>query len=89
MKSNKIKKIVIENRSLFWSINENDLDRISTELVVETILSYGDEKSVKELFDILGIKKVAEIFFKQISQKRCNYPPRTRHYFSLYFKKYA
>ena len=89
MKSNQLLKIIRENRPLFWSMNEKDLDKISTELVVETILSYGDEKSVKELIDTLGIREVARIFFTQISRKRCNYPPRTRQYFSLYFKKYA
>ena len=89
MKQNEINKIVQENRSLFWSVSEKDLNNMSTELVVETILTYGNEKSVKKLIDTLGIKKVADIFFKQISQKRCNYPQRTRHYFTLYFKKYA
>jgi len=89
MKQNEINKIVQENRSLFWSVSEKDLSNISTELVVETILTYGNEKSVKKLINILGIKKVADIFFKQISQKRCNYPARTHHYFNLYFKKYA
>ena len=89
MKKNEIHKIVQENRSLFWSVSEADLDRLSVDLIVETILSYGDEKSVKALLNTLGTKNVAAIFFKQISRKRCNYPPRTRHYFSLYFKKYA
>jgi len=89
MKKNDIYQIIRENRSLFWSVGEANLKHISVELAVETILSYGDEKSVKALLSALGTKKVAAIFFKQTSRKRCNYPPRTRHYFSLYFRKYA
>ena len=84
-----IKEFIRENSSLFWYIKEDAKENISIELLVETILNYGNEKSVKRLFDLLGIKKVAEIFYKQISGKRINYPPRTLHFFNLYFKKNA
>jgi ABC-type nitrate/sulfonate/bicarbonate transport system ATPase subunit len=84
-----IKEFIRENSSLFWYIKEDAKENISIELLVETILNYGNEKGVKKLFDLVGIKKVAEIFYKQISGTRVNYLPRTVHFFDLYFKKNA
>ena len=85
----KIREFIRENRPLFWYIKEDAKESISVEFLVETILHYGNEKSVKKLFDLVGIRKVAEIFYKQISGNRVNYPPRTVHFFDLYFKKNA
>jgi len=89
MQQLKIKEFIKKNRPLFWYIKEDALESISIEFLVETILHYGNEKSVKELFDLVGIHKAAEIFYKQISGNRVNYPPRTVHFFDLYFKKHA
>ncbi len=85
----KIKEFIRENRPLFWYVKEDSLESISMEFLVETILHYGTEKSVKKLFDLVGIQKVAEIFYKQVSGRRVNYPPRTVNFFDLYFKKHA
>ncbi len=79
----------MENSSLFWSIKPEEKINISINVLVETILSYGNEKSVKKLFDIVGIKKVAAIFEEQISGKRSNYQQRTKHFFQLYFRRHA
>jgi hypothetical protein len=89
MNNSDIKEFIRENRSLFWYIKEGAREEISIDLLIETILNYGNEKSVKRLFDLLGIKKVAETFYRQISGKRINYSPRTLHFFNLYFKKNA
>ena len=62
---------------------------LSEEAIVENVLNYGDIDDVKEMFSILGVKKSAIIFKKQISQKRNNYRPKIKNYFNLYFKKYA
>jgi hypothetical protein len=85
----KIREFIRENSPLFWYIKEDAKESISIEFLVETILHYGNEKSVKKLFDLVGIREVAEIFYKQISGNRVNYPPRTVHFFDLYFKKNA
>lgn len=87
MGKERLKRFIQKNKSLFWWIK--DKENISEELVVETILNYGTRETVKELFDILGIERVAEIFFKQIKRKRNNYNPRTINFFSLYFERYA
>jgi hypothetical protein len=89
MKSLKIKEFIKENKHLFWYIKEDAKTNISLDVLVEAILHYGNEKSVKKLFDLVGIREVADIFYKQITGKRVNYPPRTIHFFDLYFKKHA
>ena len=66
-----------------------DKKNISLDALVEAILNYGNEKNIKKLFELVGIKKVAEIFRKQASRKRVNYHNRTVHYFNLYFQKNA
>jgi hypothetical protein len=72
---------------LFWYIK--DKEKISPEVAVEQILNFGDFKDVKQLIKIIGLKKIAAIFRKQIKKKRCNYRPEIKNYFNLYFKKYA
>lgn len=72
---------------LIWYIK--DYENLSEEVIVESVLNYGDFDDIKKMFDILGIKKVTAIFNKQISQKRNNYLPKIKNYFNLYFKKYA
>lgn len=89
MKTLEIREFIKENKHLFWYIKEDAKADISLEVLVETILHYGNEKSVKKLFDLVGIREVADIFYKQISAKRVNYPPRTINFFDLYFKKHA
>ncbi len=85
----RIREFIKENSALFWYIKEEDKENINLNLLVETILHYGNEKSVKTLFNLVGLQKVAEIFYKQTSGRRVNYPPRTVHFFDLYFKRHA
>lgn len=89
MQHSKIREFIKENSSLFWYVKEDAKENISLESLVENILHYGNEKSVKKLFDLVGIKRVAGIFYKQVAGKRVNYPPRTIHFFDLYFRKHA
>lgn len=62
---------------------------LSPESIVEATLNYGDWDDVQTLIKIIGIKKTARIFRKQISGWRTNYYPQIQHYFKLYFNKYA
>jgi len=83
----KIQDIIRQKPYLIW--HTRDYDKLSDSAVVEAILNYGDFDDVKQLIKILGIKKVAAIFRKQIKSPRCNYDPKIKHYFQLYFSKYA
>lgn len=89
--SPELKAFIRENAVLFWWIKDDEKENISLPFLVEQILNYGDLKSIKKLFDLVGIKKVAEIFYEQTSPERIriNYFPRTKHYFNLYFRKNA
>ena len=87
--NSEIKDFIHENSSLFWWIKPEERTNISLNAMVEAVLNYGDEKSVKKLFDLVGIKTTADIFTRQISGKRSNYHKRTQNYFKLYFKKHA
>ncbi len=71
---------------LFWDVKIDKLDEVA---VVERVLNYGDWDDVQEMFEVIGIKKVAEIFREQISRRRNNYGRKINNYFSLYFNKYV
>jgi hypothetical protein len=72
---------------LVWYVK--DPGKLNDESIVEHTLNYGDWDDVQEIIKILGIKKTAEIFGKQINQKRVNYDAKILNYFKLYFSKYA
>lgn len=74
---------------LFWWVSEKDRKSLSDDAIVEAVLSNGNEKMVKQLFDVFGIEKVAETFNRQISGRRINYRPRTINYFRQYFQRHA
>ncbi len=84
-----IKAFIRENSALFWYFKEDEKENINHEILVEFILNFGDDKSVKKLFELLGIDYVADIFYKQTNRQRVNYFPQVSHFFNLYFKRYA
>ena len=82
-----LKSFMKARKGLVWYVkNPEDLP---LESIVEHVLNYGNWDDVVTLIQIAGISKVAEIFRKQISQQRTNYHKKTKHYFQLYFQKYA
>lgn len=82
-----IKEFIAKRPQLVWSTK--DYERLSEPAIVEAVLNFGDFADVKALLSILGIKKVASIFRKQMSKVRTNYDPKIANYFRLYFQKYA
>jgi len=92
MNSPEIKAFIRKNRNLFWYTPEDKKEEISLEFLVETILNYGDLMAVKQLFELIGINKVAEIFFNSINsseRRKGNFHELTINYFTLLFKRYA
>lgn len=87
MNSTKIRAFIKEHSALFWSIPENARENISLNLLVEMILQFGDIADIQRLFELVGVDKVANIFYKQINQRRCNYRPSTINFFKLYFNQ--
>jgi len=90
---NEIKKLhnfIKEKPYLVWYVKA--LDNLSEESIVEAVLNYGDWEDVQEVINILGMKRTAEIFVKTSTPDkfgRTNYHRKTKHYFDLYFNKYA
>ena len=82
-----IHEFIKKRRYLVWYVK--DLDNLSEESIVEHVLNYGDWDDVQEMIKILGIKKVAKIFREKSALPRSNYRPEIKHYFQLYFGKYA
>ena len=72
---------------LVWSTR--NYDELSDATILEAVLNYGDWDDFKKIIKIMGIKKAARIFREKSKQKRCNYLPKTKNYFELYFNKYA
>jgi len=72
---------------LFWYTK--NVPNLSEPAIVEAVLNYGDFDDVKKIMVLLGKRKVARIFQKQIKGKRINYEPKIVNYFTIYFKKHA
>jgi hypothetical protein len=85
-----IQELIQENAHLFWWVPQEKKKDLSLDSLVEAILNYGDSKSVKKLFDTVGIKTVADIFKKNTQNRtRINYYPDVVNFFNLYFSKYV
>jgi hypothetical protein len=92
MNTPEIKQFIRDHSNLFWYIPEENKEDISHELLVETILNYGDIKAVKKLFTLLGVNKTAAIFFNTIQQsdrRKANYHELTINFFTLFFRRHA
>jgi hypothetical protein len=74
---------------LFWYVPEDEKENLSMGAIVETILNYGDIEAVRHLIRLVGVKTVAEIFFRQIKNERVNYFPQVINFFTIYFDRYA
>lgn len=84
-----VKQFIRKNSSLFWYIPEDKKEGISLNLLVETILNYGDIDTIRELFSVIGMEKVADVLDKAKGRKKLNYFPEIYHYFTLVVNKYV
>ena len=89
MNSPEIKQFIHDHSSLFWYTPEDKKEEISHELLIETILNYGELNDIRQLIRIMGIEHISEIFFNLQGRKKLNYYPEIYHFFSLLFKNYA
>jgi hypothetical protein len=72
---------------LAW--HTGDIDALSEKSVVEKVLNYGDWEDVKQLINVLGMEKTAELFVQTISADRDNYNPVIKHFFIKFFQRHA
>jgi len=89
MRTEELKNFIRENGYLFWYTPEDKGETVTDELLVETMLNYGDLDQIRNLFKLMGMKNVAKIFKNMTGRKKLNYFPEIWNYFDLYFNKYA
>ena len=92
MRTEAVKDFIRKHQALFWYSPEDKAETVSDELLVETILNYGTMNSVTELFQLIGIENVANIFFNSTNQsvrRKNNYHELALNYYTLLFNRYA
>lgn len=72
---------------LVWSTKNHEV--LSPELIVESILNYGDWNDFLFINDLFGIKNLSQIFENISKKRRVNLRPQTINYFKMFFSKYA
>jgi len=92
MRSEKLKQYIRDRGVLFWYSPADKGETVSDELLVEHILNYGTMDDVRELFQVMGLQRVAEVFFRSVNmseRRKNNYTPVSLNYFNLLFNLYA
>jgi len=70
-----------------WSTRS--YDTLSPQVIVESVLNYGDWPDFTRLTEIFGIKQTSQLFDELKNKKRTNLRPKTINYFTKYFEKHA
>ncbi len=86
-KLDQIREIVRRNPALIWYTK--DYEHLDEESVMEAVLNYGSWQETQKLLRILGMRRAKKLFETMTSRKRCNFEPMVKHYFQIYFKRYA
>lgn len=89
--SPELKALIRKNAHLFWYSKDSEKENLPLPVVLEFFINYADKEEIKALFNIVGIKNAAAVFFEQVKtwDKRTNYFPELQNYFTLYFTRYA
>lgn len=86
-----LKALIRKNAHLFWYTKDSEKENLPLPVVLEFFINYAKKEDIKALFEIVGIKNAANVFFEQVNKwgARSNYFPEFQNYFTLYFKRYA
>ena len=89
--SPELKALIRKNAHLFWYSKDSEKENLPLPVVLEFFINYADKEDIKALFNIVGIKNAAAVFFEQVKTwgNRTNYFPEFQNYFILYFNRYA
>ncbi len=80
-----IKRLSEKKPYLFWDIATPEA--LSEEALLEIVLSRGDFDDFIWLLRLFGLKRLADIFYKQVTAGRSNYKKRTINYFKHFFER--
>lgn len=86
-----LKALIRKNAFLFWYSKDSEKENLPLNVVLEFFINYAKQEDVKELFEIVGIKNAAKLFFEQINlseRAANNYDNLSRNFYTLLFKKY-
>ncbi|MBA4411623.1 MAG: hypothetical protein Q8S54_04180 [Bacteroidota bacterium] len=89
MNSPEVKAFIRRHSNLFWYTPEDKKEDISPELLVETIMNYGEMGDVRELIQIMGIERLTVIFSGLQGRKKMNLYPEIYHFYSILIQRYA
>jgi len=92
MRSPEVKKFIDDHQYLFWYTPAPKSEKVTDELLVETVLNYGSMNDLRGLFSVMVIDNVAKIFFDSIhksERRKGNYHELVLNYFNLLFTRYA
>ena len=89
MRNEALKAYIRKRSALFWHSPEDKGETVSDELFVEHILNYGSMEDVQELFRVMGLQRVAEVFKGMTGRKALNFFPEIWNFFNLVFIRYA
>ncbi|MBT3299038.1 MAG: helix-turn-helix transcriptional regulator [Candidatus Marinimicrobia bacterium] len=85
----KMETFILNHKTLWWGVGEKDLHQISISSVVEAILNFGGDQDIAELFRIVSMETVSEIFKAGNQGSRTNYKSEIVNYYDQYFKKHV
>lgn len=90
--SGQLSELIEQNSHLFWFISQDKKSEVSEEVLLETIFNYGDMAAVKQLIQILGLKKASELFFglmQKSNRRKGNFHELTINFFTEFFHRRA
>jgi len=88
--SKKLQNFIKKRKGLVWYVK--DVTELGPESIVEHVLNFGNWKDVQEMIRIMGMKNVANIFWRESKPKkwgRTNYRASVVNLFNIYFKKHV
>lgn len=88
--SKELQNFIKKRKALVWYVK--DVTKLNEQSIVEHVLNYGDWDDFQKLIKIMGVKKVAKIFWiysKPSKWGRTNYRPGVVNLFNHYFAKHA
>ena len=90
--SPELKALIRKNAHLFWYSKDSEKENLPLSVVLEFFINYADKEDIKALFNIVGIKNAAAVFFEQVNKSERaanNYDAISKNFFTLYFIRYA
>jgi hypothetical protein len=60
--SPELKALIRKNAHLFWYSKDSEKENLPLPVVLEFFINYADKETIKELFDVVGIKTAAAFF---------------------------